>query len=46
MGKYSIFGFIACFSKLCCLFAVVQTLYVPNFDFSNIASLNGDNYAD
>ena len=36
MGKYWIFGFIACFSKLCCLFAVVQTLSVPNFDSSNI----------
>jgi hypothetical protein len=34
--KFFIFGFIACSSKFCCLFAV-QTLSALSFDFSDIA---------
>jgi hypothetical protein len=43
IGKYLMFSFVACFSKLYCLFVIVQTLYVLNFDSSIIATMSGDN---
>lgn len=46
IGKYLIFSFVACFSKLYCLFVIVQTLYFLNFDSPNIAIMSGDNYVD
>jgi hypothetical protein len=41
IGKYLMFSFVACFSKLYCLFVIVQTLYVLNFDSSIIAAMSG-----
>jgi hypothetical protein len=34
------------FNKFGCLFVIVQTLSILNFDSSSFASLNGDNYID